>query len=83
MDLSQINDDVALGLAAADEHITIRWCIDWVGPVANGPSHKTGLTSVADPRPARPSRRYAARFGKLEQALECWLPVDVEAAPGE
>ena len=83
MSRSQINDDVALGLAAADQHIAIRRCIDRVGPVADGPNHKTGLTTVADPRSARPSHRYVARFGKLEQALECWLPVDIEAAPGE
>ena len=80
---SQINDDVTLGLAAADQHISVRRRINRVRPVANCPCHKPGLTSVADPRPARPSCRHVARFGKLEQTLQLWFPPDIEAAPGE
>jgi hypothetical protein len=80
---SQINDDIAVGLGAADQYIAVRRCIDRIGPVADRPDHKSGLTSVADPRSTRPSHRYVARFGKLEQALERRPPAKIDTAPGE
>jgi hypothetical protein len=83
LNLSQIDDNVALGLAAADQHISVRGRINRVWPVANRPCHKAGFTCVADPRSARPSHRYVAGFGKLEKALKSWLPADIKAAPGE
>src|SRR5208282_5634301 len=46
---SQIKDDVALGLRAADQHVAVRRRIDRVGPVADRPRHKSGLTGVAHP----------------------------------
>ena len=38
---SQINDDIALGLGAADQYIAVRRCIDRIGPVADRPAHKS------------------------------------------
>ncbi len=67
---SQVNDDVALGLRAAGQHIAVRRCIDRGWFVAHCPLHEPGLTRVADTSPARPSRGNVARFGKLEQALK-------------
>src|SRR5271165_1296261 len=71
---SQINDDVALGLRAADQHIAVCRHIDWVRPVSDRPGYKARLASVADPCPAGPSRGHVARFSKLEQALERRAP---------
>src|ERR1700691_5519647 len=80
---SQIDDAVALGLGTTDQHIAVRRCIERVGPIAHGSGDEPGLTSVAHPGPARPSHRYVARFGKLEQALKPWPPGDIETTPGE
>src|SRR6516165_3163992 len=80
---SQIDDDVALGSRATDQHIPVRGCINWVGPVAHRPSHKSGLASMADPRSTRPPHGYVAGFGKLEQALKCRAPADIETASSE
>ena len=80
---SQINNNVAAGLRAADQYIAVRRYIDWVGPVADHPGYKARLTSVADPCPTRPSRRHVACFCKLEQALERCLPADIQTGPGE
>jgi hypothetical protein len=80
---SQIDDDIAVGLGAADQYIAVRGCIDRIGPVADRPHHKSGLTGVADPRSTRPSHSYVARFGQLEQAPERRPPANIEAAPGE
>src|SRR6516225_1992462 len=80
---SQIDDDVALGLRATDQHIPDRGCIKRVGAVADRPAHKSSLASMADPRSTRPSHRYVAGFSKLEQALERRLPADIESASSE
>ena len=80
---SHINNDVVLRLGAADQHIAFRRRLDRFGLIASGPTDKPGLTSVADTRPARPSRRYVARFGEFKQALEAWAPTDIETASGK
>jgi hypothetical protein len=80
---SQINNDVAHWLRAADQHITVRRCIDRIRPVADRPCHKCGLAGVADPRSTRPSHRHVASLSQFEQALERWRPADTEAATGE
>ena len=80
---SQINGDVALGLAAAGQHVSDRGRVKRVWPVTNPPCHKPGLTCMADAGAARPPHWYVARFSKLEKALERWIPTDIQAAPGE
>ena len=81
--LSKIDDDLALGLGATGQHVSVSGRFKRVWPVANRPCQQWGLTCVADPGPARPSHRYVARFRKLEKALERWIPADIEVAPGE
>ena len=49
---SKIDDDVALGLAAADECIAIGRRFDWLWSVANSAHDEPGLATVADPCPA-------------------------------
>src|SRR6266478_3733599 len=66
----QINSDVLLGPGTADQHVAVRRRIDRIGLIADCAEHKSGLTSVTDPGAARPSHRYVARLGQLEQALE-------------
>src|SRR5262249_25582068 len=78
-----IDDDVTLRMRATDKHITVRGGVDRVGPVADGPAHKSSLASMADPRSTRPSHWYVAGFGKLEQALERRPPAHIEAASSE
>src|SRR5712691_2138081 len=66
----QIDTDVVAGPGTADQHVAVRRRIDRIGPIADCAEHKSGLTSVTDPGAARPSHRYVARLGQLEQALE-------------
>src|ERR1051326_5835420 len=80
---SQIDDDIAVGLRAADQYVAVRWRIDRIGTVADRSGHKSGLTGVADPRSARPPHRYVAGFGQLEQVLEPRPPAGMEAAADE
>src|SRR3546814_12724201 len=75
---SQIDGDIALGLTAADQHITVRWRLDRVGPVADRPGHKPGLASMADARSAGPSDRDVAGFSKIEHAPERWVQTNIQ-----
>ena len=81
--LLEIDNDVALRLGAADQHIAGRRWIDWVGPVFNCPGHESGFTSVTDSRAARPPRRDIARLGKLKQTLKRRAPGDIQATARE
>jgi len=65
---SEIDNDVAVGLGAAGQHIAVRRGIDRGWFVAHCPLHETGLTRVANTSSTRPSHGNIARFGKLEQA---------------
>jgi hypothetical protein len=80
---SEVDDDVALGPATADQHVALRRCIDRFGLVAHCPKDKPGLAGVADPGAACPPDRDVARFRKLEHAPERRSPADIETAAGE
>src|ERR1700732_2975046 len=80
---SEIDHDIAFGLAAADQHVAVGRRLDWVGPIANGAGDEPGLAIVADPGTARPSYRHIARLGEFEEALERRAPRDIEAAARE
>ena len=80
---SEIDDDVACWLGAADQHIAIGRWPDRVGSIADSAEDESRLAAVADAGPARPSNRYIASFGEFEQAIKRRAPVDTEIASGE
>src|SRR6202022_4149562 len=80
---SEIDRDIAFGLAAADQHVAVGRRLDRVGPIADGAGDEPGLAIVADPGTARPAHRHIARLGELEKALECRAPTDIEATARE
>ena len=45
----KIEDNVAVGLTAADQRIAVRRWLDRVGPVAGGAEDEPGLATVAHP----------------------------------
>ena len=80
---SKIYNNISLRLGATDQQITVRGCIDGLGPIADFPVHKAGLTSVADPRPTGPPHRNVTRFSQLKKARESRSPANIQTAPRE
>jgi hypothetical protein len=54
---SEIERDIALGPAAADQHVAVGRWLDRVGPIADGTGDEPGLAIFADPGAARLSLR--------------------------
>lgn len=77
---SEIERNVALGLAAADQQIASGRRLDWVRPVGDGAENQSRLAVVTNSGAARPAHRHIARLGQFEQAVECGAPVDSEIA---
>src|SRR5215831_12406771 len=81
---SQVDDDVATRLRAADEEVAVRRLIEWLGFVDDRARHQACLTGVTHTCPARPPDGDVARFGQLQDALvrRC-VPVRSDAAARE
>jgi hypothetical protein len=79
--ISKIDDDVALRPAAADQRLALGWRFHRFWPVTDSAADEPSLATVTYPGPECPPHRHIARLGKLEDALEGWAPVDIQAAP--
>ena len=77
---SQIESNVTLGLAAADQQIAIGRRLDWVRPVGHGAGNQPRLAVMTNSGAARPAHRHIARLGQFEQAVQGGTPVDSEIA---
>jgi hypothetical protein len=75
---SEIERNVILGLAAADQQITAGRRLDWVRPVDDRAGNQPGLAVMTTSDAARPAHRHIARLGQFGQAVECRTPVDCE-----
>src|SRR6266568_4403963 len=81
---SEVEDDVAIRLRAADEEVAFGGRVDWVGHVRDRSRDEAALARVTDPGPARPPDGHIARFCQLEQALVGrGVPTRCDAAAGE
>src|SRR5712691_2429446 len=81
---SQINDDVANRLRAANEKVALGWLFEWLRSVDDRPGNQTTLTVVTNTGPARPTDRDIARLGQLQDALVgCRVPVCRDPAARE
>src|SRR6266404_3437256 len=80
---SEIDHDIALGPRAAYQRIAVGRRLNRVGPIADVAADERRLAIVADPVAARPSHRYIARLGHLQEALERRVQTDIEAAARE
>src|SRR3954447_24573072 len=80
---SQVEDDVASRLGAADEHAPFGRWLHRVGAVTDTAGDERRLTGLADAGAARPPDGYVARLGEFEQAAVVVAPRDREVAAGE
>ena len=67
--LSQIDDDIADRLRAANEKVAGGRLFEWLGSVDDCPGKQTALTVVTNAGAARPKGGDVARFGQLQNAL--------------
>src|SRR3954447_7941386 len=80
---SQVEDDVAPRLGAADEHTPVGGWLHRVGAVTDTAGDERRLTCLADAGAARPPDRYVARLSEFEQAAVVVTPRNREVAAGE
>src|SRR3954451_9707175 len=80
---SQVEDHVAPGLGAADEHAAVGGWLHRVGAVTDTAGDERRLTGLADAGSARPPDWYVARLGDFEEAALVVTPRDREVAAGE
>jgi hypothetical protein len=66
---SQINDDIADRLRAANEKVAAGRLFERLGSVDDCPGNQTALTVVTNPGTAGPKGGDVARFGQLQNAL--------------
>jgi hypothetical protein len=62
---SQINDDVANRLRAANEKVAVGGLFEWLRSVDDRPDNQTAFTVVTNTGAARPPDRNVARLGQL------------------
>jgi hypothetical protein len=67
--LSQIDDDIADRLRAANEKVAGGWLFEWLGSVDDCPGNQTALTVVTNAGAAGPKGGDVANFGQLQNAL--------------
>src|SRR5262245_35683875 len=80
---SQIDNDVAQRLRAANEKITASGLVERIGVVGDRSRDQATLAVVTNTRPARPADGDVARLGQLQDALVGGLPVCGDAAACE
>src|SRR2546430_14683228 len=66
---SQIDDDIAGRLRAANEKVAGGRLFEWLGSVDDCPGNQAALTVVTKASAAGPKSRGVARFGQLHNAL--------------
>jgi hypothetical protein len=80
---SQIDDDVAVRLRAANENVPVGRLVEWLRSIGDRSRHQIALTVVTNTRPARPADGHVARLGQLQNALVGRLPMCGAAAACE
>src|SRR5438552_6284587 len=80
---SQIDDDIAVRLRAANENVPVGRLVEWLRSIGDRSRHQTALTAVTNTRPARPADGHVARLGQLQNALVGRLPMRGDAAACE
>lgn len=66
---SQIDDDIAGWLRAANEKVAVRRLFERLGVVDDCTGNQTALTGVTNAGPAGPKGGDVARFGQFQNAL--------------
>src|SRR6185437_7923726 len=66
---SQIDDEIARRLRAADQEVALSWLVERLRPVSDRAGDQAALTMVADTGPTRPADRDLACLGQLQDAL--------------
>ena len=69
LQVSQIDDDIADRLRAANEKVAGGRLFEWLGSVDDCPGNQTALTVVTNASAAGPKGGDVARFGQVQNAL--------------
>ena len=72
--ISEVDDHVAAGPRAADEHVALGGGFERIGPVVDRSGDQSALAGVAHAGAARPAHGHVAGFGKLQQAAILRMP---------